>query len=103
VHHGFQIVNRADALIGCLVFCFKKNFINIPLDGGRAVNGAERYTQLAGGYKILRQARLLKDFLGDLAGVIGDRPHCLAVRPFEIVFNGIIHCSVNAGMNKTTD
>ena len=103
MHHRLEVIDRADGLIGSFVFGFKKDFIDVALNGRRSVNGAEGDAQATGSDERFIQARLLDHIFGDLAGVIGNRSHRLAMRPFKIVINRIVHRSVNTGMDEPAD
>ena len=62
----------------------EKGLVDLPLDRGAAVGGAEGHAQAAGGHEFRRQAGLFEDLLGHLTGVIGHGPHGLAVGPLEV-------------------
>ena len=98
MNHGFEVIDGADCRkFGAL--STEKGFIDLPLDGGAAVGGAEGHTQTAGGYKFGRQAGLFEDLFGYLAGVICNGAHGLAERAPKVEIKRIINGSKYLGVD----
>jgi hypothetical protein len=88
--HGLEVIDGADgAKLG--LGSAEKCFIDLPLDGGAAVGGAEGHAQAAGGYKFRRKAGLIENLFGHLTGVIRHGTHGLTIgwtlRPFMARFS----------------
>ena len=97
--HGLEVIDGADgAKFG--LGTAEKGFVDLPLDRGAAVGGAEGHAQASGGHKFRRQAGLIENLLGHLTGVIRHGPHGLAVSAPEVEINRIIHRPEDLGVDE---